>query len=545
MSNMIKIGKEANIDLNKLIDSRLLVQANSGGGKSWLLRKLLEESHGKVQHIILDLEGEFSTLREKHDYLLVGKEGDIPADIKSAGLLAKKVLELNVSVIIDLYELKHHERILYVKKFLDAMINAPKSLWHPCIVVVDEVHVFAPEKGKAESLSSVIELCTRGRKRGYCAVLATQRLSKLHKDAAAECNNKLIGRTGLDIDMKRASDELGFNNKEQLLSLRNLAAGEFYSFGPAISHEVKKIKIGDVKTTHPQSGGRQVIITPPATDKIKETLSKLLEIPKEAENELIDLQDYKKEITKLRTDNTRLRNTDFEKEKLRIKEKSFKEGFIKGKSESKIETVKTDADKILLQISNIVSKYKFNHAATNNQINNTIKVKAQSGMVRENNVDANINSELGICAKKIYSFLYSNPSKGFSKVQIALVTGYSMKSSGFKASISALNVQNLIRKEENLIYLGDDNPDIVISGEQKLSVDFWFSKLGKCPAEIFKVLLDNPDMSYSKEDLANNTETQYSINSSGFKASISKLNVLEIIKKSNGLIKLNPEINEL
>src|SRR5689334_16314253 len=31
------------------LDTRLLIQANSGGGKSWLIRRLLEQSHGKVQ----------------------------------------------------------------------------------------------------------------------------------------------------------------------------------------------------------------------------------------------------------------------------------------------------------------------------------------------------------------------------------------------------------------------------------------------------------------------------------------------------------------
>ena len=243
---MVVIGKDSSgentiIDLDALIDTRLLVQANSGGGKSYLLRKLLETSHGKIQQIVLDMEGEFSTLRERYDYLLIGKEGDIPINIKSAELLAHKILELRVSVIIDLYELKQHERIIFVKRFLDSMINAPKNLWHPCIVFVDEAHIFAPEKIKSESTGSVIDLCTRGRKRGYCAVLATQRLSKLNKDAAAECNNKLLGRTGLDVDRKRVSEELGFTTKEQNLSLRNLEAGQFYAFGPAISNEVKLV----------------------------------------------------------------------------------------------------------------------------------------------------------------------------------------------------------------------------------------------------------------------------------------------------------------
>jgi hypothetical protein len=33
------------VDLDRLIESRLLVQANSGGGKSTLIRYLLEQTH--------------------------------------------------------------------------------------------------------------------------------------------------------------------------------------------------------------------------------------------------------------------------------------------------------------------------------------------------------------------------------------------------------------------------------------------------------------------------------------------------------------------
>src|SRR5947209_18195302 len=138
------------------------------------------------------------------------------------------------------------KRKLFVKLFLEALFNAPKHLWHAVLIVIDEAHVFAPEKGQSEAMEAVIDLATRGRKRGYCAVLATQRLSKLHKDAVAEMNNKLIGRTGLDIDRKRAAEELGFSTKEDAISLRNLAPGEFYAFGPAISEAVEKVTVGPV-----------------------------------------------------------------------------------------------------------------------------------------------------------------------------------------------------------------------------------------------------------------------------------------------------------
>src|SRR5690349_20309575 len=86
------------INLDRLIESRLLVQANSGGGKSWALRRILELTHGKVQQIVIDVEVEFHTLREKFDYILAGSTaGDCPADVRTAPLLARRLLELNTS----------------------------------------------------------------------------------------------------------------------------------------------------------------------------------------------------------------------------------------------------------------------------------------------------------------------------------------------------------------------------------------------------------------------------------------------------------------
>lgn len=71
---MIDSAKKLDIDLPHLIDTRLLIQANSGGGKSWLLRLIAERAG--IQTIVLDPEGEFASLREAVDVLLVGKEGE-------------------------------------------------------------------------------------------------------------------------------------------------------------------------------------------------------------------------------------------------------------------------------------------------------------------------------------------------------------------------------------------------------------------------------------------------------------------------------------
>ena len=59
-------GGAAVIDLPRLLETRMLIQANSGGGKSWAIRRLLEQTAGHVQQLVIDPEGEFATLREKH-----------------------------------------------------------------------------------------------------------------------------------------------------------------------------------------------------------------------------------------------------------------------------------------------------------------------------------------------------------------------------------------------------------------------------------------------------------------------------------------------
>lgn len=305
MSKEIQLGKTAEgkdvaIQLDRLIESRMLVQANSGAGKSWALRRILEQSHGHVQQLVIDVEDEFHTLRERFDYVLAGRTGgDCPADVRSAPLLARRLLELQVSAIIGISELQAHDRIRFVRLFLESLISSPRDLWHPVLVVIDECHLFCPEKGhgEAESSAAVIDLMTRGRKRGFCGIPATQRISKLHKDAC-EVNNKLIGRSALDVDMARAAKELGFTTREQTNELRALKPGEFFAFGPAITDTVTRMTVGPVATTHPKAGQRSSVAPPPHA-KVQVVLAQLADLPKQAEEEAKTAGDLRRQVQDL------------------------------------------------------------------------------------------------------------------------------------------------------------------------------------------------------------------------------------------------------
>jgi len=300
--------KHVAMDLDVLIRTRLLIQANSGKGKSWLLRRIAEQLFGKVQVIIIDPEGEFATLRERFDYVLVGKGGETAAHPRIAAMTAQRLLELRACAVIDLYEMKPSERHSYVRLFLDAMIDAPKKLWHPVVVILDEAHVYCPEKGAGESeaAEAVIGMATRGRKRGYCLIPATQRLGKFRKDAAAEMLNVAIGGTFIDIDRKRAADALGVYGHDVnpfFDEIRLLERGNFYCLGPAISDTRILVKIGPVETTHPEAGSaKHAAEAPPTPDKIKALLPRLADLPKEAEEKAKTVSDLQAQIRQLKAD---------------------------------------------------------------------------------------------------------------------------------------------------------------------------------------------------------------------------------------------------
>lgn len=296
--------RDVALDVERLVASRMLVQANSGGGKSWAIRRLLEQTHGAVQQLVIDVDGEYSTLRERFEYVLgarvIGEKtgADVVLDPKTAKVLAHRLLELNASAILDIQDLKPHDRIRFVRVFLEALVESPRELWHPCLVVIDEAHVFCPQRGEAESAAAVIDLMTRGRKRGFAGVLATQRLSKLHKDAAAEANVKLIGRSSLDVDMTRAAEELGFTERDRKSSLRMLKPGEFYAFGPGLSDVVIDVKIGPVQTTHVRAGARAQA-APPAPAKVKAILAQLGDLAKQADEEAKTIDQLRARVREL------------------------------------------------------------------------------------------------------------------------------------------------------------------------------------------------------------------------------------------------------
>lgn len=256
MKAQIEIGTDSAgqgicVDVEELLATRLLVQGNSGSGKSHLLRRLLEQTAGLVQQVVIDPEGDFTSLADAFDHIVIDGAAHSVREIEA---LAGRVRQHRVSVVLALDELEVEQQIRCAALFLTALFDAPREHWYPVLVVVDEAQMFAPaaagelaEDTRRMTLSAMTNLMCRGRKRGLAGIVATQRLAKLAKNVAAEASNFLMGRTFLDIDMQRAADLLGMDRR-QAERIRDLQRGHFLGLGPAISRRPVAVHIGEVRT---------------------------------------------------------------------------------------------------------------------------------------------------------------------------------------------------------------------------------------------------------------------------------------------------------
>lgn len=244
-------GAPVGMDIEELLATRLLVQGNSGSGKSHLLRRLLEESAALVQQVVIDPEGDFVTLSDRFGHVVIDGSAYGGAEI---GRLAARIRKHRASVVLALDGLELEAQMRCAAQFLSALFDAPRDEWYPALVVVDEAQMFAPaaagdvtDEVRRMSLAAMTNLMCRGRKRGLAGVIATQRLAKLAKNVAAEASNFLMGRTFLDIDMARAADLLGMERR-QAEQIRDLERGHFLALGPAISRRPIGVRIGAVQT---------------------------------------------------------------------------------------------------------------------------------------------------------------------------------------------------------------------------------------------------------------------------------------------------------
>lgn len=232
MNTTLAICNEYRLDLADYHRTglRVGIWASSGRGKSFGVGVLCEELlAASIPVIAIDPEGELHTLREHYRVLVVGGDrGDLPLPPGQEGvrLTLEHALDQRLGLVIDLSDKPSS------KGQQEAALPWLEALWvllsqrrTPAALVVEEVHLFAPQSGSSVTADIMQRFAKQGRKRGAILVAASQRTQAVSKEFMSQLNFSAIGGFETERDFEAVKF---FVEGQTFETFRTLEPGRFY-----------------------------------------------------------------------------------------------------------------------------------------------------------------------------------------------------------------------------------------------------------------------------------------------------------------------------
>jgi Helicase HerA, central domain len=223
-----------NLQPADFLSKRVAVLGTTGSGKTNTNAVLLEELLPHLPFAIIDPHGEYYTLREKYDVLIVGQSDnvDFPITSDQAAEMALWSYRERKSIILDLYRVvDDEERLEYVFNFCNAIWEHSRATalggHQPYGVLLDEAHNFIPEsQSKNPTLKKLKTFAFEGRKFGFSVFASTQRIAKLSKDFLAMCEIRFFHMVSDYPDVEAYAHRLTYKPTETKKIVMALKAGE-------------------------------------------------------------------------------------------------------------------------------------------------------------------------------------------------------------------------------------------------------------------------------------------------------------------------------
>lgn len=209
---------------------RVGIWASSGRGKSFGVGVLCEELLAAgVPVLALDPEGELFTLRERFRVLVLGGEhGDLPLPTgeQAAALVLTRAIDEGLGLVLDLSDRatsRAQQEAAY--PFLERIWVLLSERRTPAALVVEEVHVFAPQAGASSTSDILHRFAKQGRKRGVILVAASQRTQAVSKEFMSQLNFPAIGGFEIERDYDAVRAVVAEHSFDEF---RALPVGEFF-----------------------------------------------------------------------------------------------------------------------------------------------------------------------------------------------------------------------------------------------------------------------------------------------------------------------------
>ncbi|XXT17329.1 DUF87 domain-containing protein [Sorangium sp. So ce429] len=209
---------------------RVGIWASSGRGKSFGVGVLCEELLAAgIPVVAVDPEGELHTLRERFRLLVLGgahADLPLPSGEQAAALALARVLDEGLGLVIDLSDQPtSRAQQSAALPFLERLWVLLSERRAPAALVVEEVHLFAPQSGASLTSDILHRFAKQGRKRGVLLAVASQRTQAVSKELMSQLNFPAIGGFEIERDYDAVKALVDGHTFDEF---RALPAGEFF-----------------------------------------------------------------------------------------------------------------------------------------------------------------------------------------------------------------------------------------------------------------------------------------------------------------------------
>jgi DNA helicase HerA-like ATPase len=188
----IDIENNLQFDIDAIAGKSIGILGITRSGKTNTAMVLIEELFAnKIPMTIVDIEGEYHTLKDRFGILIAGNSvvSDIPLSLENTFKIAQQSVEQDISVLLDLSDYTDEEECRQILlHYFSAIWNlTTKRRGAPYQIILEEAHEWIPEgQMKTELKTLLTRIALRGRKRGLGLTLISQRSAKVSKDALSQ-----------------------------------------------------------------------------------------------------------------------------------------------------------------------------------------------------------------------------------------------------------------------------------------------------------------------------------------------------------------------
>ena len=525
MKGQIKISKNfsmAAIDYANQGNSLIGIR---GSGKTYGAMQVAEQLlENGIPIIAFDPTGVWQHLRNGINghpgYPVVvagGMFADLPLNESNAVQIVEAALKAGVSLVIDLKGMSTSNKSSWmriVSSCVEYLLghNDQYGLRH---VFIEEAAEFVPQKpnpGGQLVYSRIESLARMGRNFGLGYTLINQRAEEIAKAIFEISEQVMVFRQAGKNSLKSITDWLSYRGlKDNAIvdTLPRLDNGECWIIN---EKEEVKAKVLPKKTFHPDPktsktalpAGTQTADRTGFIDAMKAAMEKPVPVKKEtikntvAPTAAVNNPQLEKKVKQLEQENAML--MDYLSQMVNI----------------------------VVSVRNVVPRLSeiLNAAPVGKAVNNVLKILESVPMVTKSDrkvvksvpapsfsAQSRVVSltterpveKIGKCSLALLQFLATYPDRNFSYAQMAIATGYSVGSGGFNNSLSELNTKGLISRDSGRVMVNNipNLKDWTGPIEHKTyNIETFMKNLGKCEAEIYRVLLDHPHEEFTKDELA-------------------------------------------